>query len=474
MKHIIPSIVIALLALALPTQARAQPERYELGRRLGAFELAWDKNTDPVARKQATNAIWNVPLLTFMGQLDEAGRLFDLGRHALLADKDVSPETLWAESLFLTPVTRLVDASELELPFTLREFYRPKASLPKDAQLGLALFAGKNELTPIKQVPMEGKWPLQKRGEGDHLVHQTIRVGDKVVAQSMFKLSVVKDLKPRMHKLKQAVDGFAKKSGGIDVLTVRETFNLLTALAGRETMETDYPAARLLAEAEAAALSIQAGKTYFGGDKTGQFWLRLPSGPSSAIAVRLQAPDSIKEKKPLPLVIAMHGLGGSENMFFEAYGSGLIAKLCRERGWLLVSPRSFLGAGHSIATMIDEVNKLYPVDKTKVFIVGHSLGALQALVAAQDQPNLFAGVAMLGSGGAVKAKADLRKTPFFVSVGTADLAHLGARALADRLKKAGAKSVDYREFKDLEHLTVVRESLPDVFAFFENAAKANQ
>ena len=57
-------------------------------------------------------------------------------------------------------------------------------------------------------------------------------------------------------------------------------------------------------------------------------------------------PRGAAKGKPLPLVIALHGAGGSENMFFDAYGNGKIVDLCRKRGWLLVAPRlSFFGLG---------------------------------------------------------------------------------------------------------------------------------
>src|SRR5690606_39354128 len=42
-----------------------------------------------------------------------------------------------------------------------------------------------------------------------------------------------------------------------------------------------------------------------------------------------------------PLVIAFHGAGGEESQWLEAYGSGALAKLARERGFLLVAPRTY-------------------------------------------------------------------------------------------------------------------------------------
>ena len=34
----------------------------------------------------------------------------------------------------------------------------------------------------------------------------------------------------------------------------------------------------------------------------------------------------------MPVVVALHGAGGSENLFFEGYGAGHIVTECRKRG----------------------------------------------------------------------------------------------------------------------------------------------
>jgi len=466
-------LAVSLFFFALPGRALAQPDQYELGRRLGAFELAWEKVAGAQARKQALAVLRPVTLLMLATQFDEAGRAFDEARHALTEMKEVPPATLWAESLCVRLATRLIDAKETALPFTVQQFYKPKAAPVPDARLGLQLLAGlggKLFEVPLGQVPSEGSLPLQGASEGDHLLHITIRTGDRVAAQTLFRVSIVKDLKPRLEKLKQAVAAFGTTLGTTDQESVREICDVIDALDKKETRESDYPAARLLAEAEAAVLAINAGKSYYGGDKTGQFWLRLPNGPS-ALPVRLMAPDAVKEKKPLPLVIAMHGLVGSENLFFEAFGAGTTVKLCRERGWLLVAPHNRLLGSYSTNDVINEVAKLYPVDRNKVFVIGHSLGARQAVTAALQSPSRIAAVAAL-AGGQVKLKSDVKQVPVFIGVGTNDLAILGARGLRDNLKKAGVKTVEYREYQDFEHFVIVRESLPDVFAMFDRVAKA--
>src|SRR5262249_14666700 len=149
----------------------------------------------------------------------------------------------------------------------------------------------------------------------------------------------------------------------------------------------------------------------------------------------------VKQGKPLPLVIALHGAGSSENLFFDGYGRGGIVRLCAERGWLLLAPRTEgLAFNFPAAALVDEVNRLYPVDRKQVFVVGHSMGAMQAVRAAQDVPNLFAGVAALGGGGAVKMSPALKAVPFFIGVGTRDFLLPSAHALRESLTKAEART----------------------------------
>jgi hypothetical protein len=52
-----------------------------------------------------------------------------------------------------------------------------------------------------------------------------------------------------------------------------------------------------------------------------------------------------------------------------------------------------------------------------------------------------------------------------------DLAIAGARALHKKLAAAQLPHYRFREYPNLEHLTIVREALPDVFAFFDTIAQ---
>jgi dienelactone hydrolase len=166
-------------------------------------------------------------------------------------------------------------------------------------------------------------------------------------------------------------------------------------------------------------------------------------------------------------VVALHGLGVGADAYFEAYGAGRIVKECADRGWVLVAPEGGLAAP-PVAAILEKLAERYPLDARRVFLVGHSVGAGQALALAAT--GKFAGVAALGGGGKAAKPEAFAGLPTFVGVGDADsLALAGARALRKSL--AGAKRVTYREYEGVEHLVIVREALPDAFEVFDAAAK---
>ena len=85
-------------------------QRFELGQRLRAVEAAWDANTDAAARKRATFLLKGAVAKFFGAQPGEAARALDNARF-MLQSGDATPAKLWAESLYLKPESRLLDAA---------------------------------------------------------------------------------------------------------------------------------------------------------------------------------------------------------------------------------------------------------------------------------------------------------------------------------------------------------------------------
>ena len=468
---IIRPIFLLVFASIFSTYLCAQPIRFELGQRTRALEFAWDAQSDAEARKRATVSIKQAVTLFFALKLNEAAKNLDQARFTLRSTMPLSSEAQWAESLYVLPEARLIDRTATTLAFTVDKFYPTIDEIPKGAILKLGILnAEKIKIIdfPITNLPLQQSLPLAfaKVVDGDLTLTAKIVVGGKVLASSEQTISVVANLSQRLAALKQATENSDAKN--TDGETAKLITGFLANLEQKKTLETNLPAARLLAETENILKAQSAKQGFYGNAKSGQYWLSLATA-GTPIPVRMLAPAAVKQKKLLPLVIALHGAGGSENMFFDTYGHGMITQLCEQRGWLLVSPRGTGMKPERVAEIIEAVAKLYPVDLKRIFIVGHSMGAGQTVAASNLMPEKFAAVATLGGGQAIKTPHEgLKKLPFFVGAGSEDFGLRGAKALNESLQKADVTKLIFREYADIEHLTIVQVALKDVFDFFDS------
>jgi pimeloyl-ACP methyl ester carboxylesterase len=466
-----------VLVGSMPAPSWAQAERYELGRRLRQFELAFEQERDPAVRARAYPPMNQAVLSFFALKLGEAGRSMDQARYALQAEPP-GPTQRWADSLYLVLEPRLLDAEKSQSAFQLKAFYPTDESLPSGAMLRFELIFPDGSRRPlgepwsIKEVPLKGTLEFTKVPEGDVQLRYTVATEETRTGQvsGTIGLSFVKNLEPRLTALVTAVDGLPSAAASVEQASLRTNVQLLKTLGKAQSPETDYPAVQLLKEAEEVLAAERRREPFYGRGKSGQFWLTLLTGRTRTV-VRLMAPEAVKAGKPLPVVLALHGAGGSENMFFDTYGHGKIVELCRRRGWLLVAPRNGGFGAAPLSEVLEEVAKLYPIDNQRVYVVGHSMGAAQALMNARQTPERFQAVAALGGGRAVGVTEPMKKLAFFVGIGTKDFAYRGAKALGDALAQAQVRQFSYREYPEVEHLIIVQIALEDVFAFFEAASR---
>jgi len=206
-----------------------------------------------------------------------------------------------------------------------------------------------------------------------------------------------------------------------------------------------------------------------------QFWFHLANDEGNQV-VRMFVPtrtdgDSGNGTKTYPVVFALHGAGGSENMFFETYGAGRLIELANEKQWIVVAPRQNILAGKlglNVAQILDELSSFVPVDRNRVAIVGHSMGAAQTIAQACSHPDAIQAVVAMGGGGRVVRSEALTKVPFFVAAGSRDFGRPGATALAEQLRQAECEVV-YRDYDNVEHMVIVQAALDDATNFIEKA-----
>jgi len=469
------TIVILTASFAVAAcHCLAQEARFELGQRVRAFEIAWEQQTDATARPRAVPYLNTAVTYFFSLKLDEAARSLDQARFAIQPAPPPAT-TIWATALSLKPETRLVDRSSPTLSVSLAPFYKVEGDMLKAVAVHVSLRDGSGKEVAIAQdevgkLPWQGKLPLTAVPEGDRQLVGEIVIGKDHIRLNPQTVSAVSAPAKRLKDLEDGLGRIKAKPNTTQRATLASHLAILKSLFAKETPETNYPAARLLAESEAALKVVGNGGAYFGKARPGEFWITL-ADEHGTLPVRIMAPEAVATGKPLPLVIALHGAGGSENMFFDAYGNGKIVDLCRKRGWLLVAPRlSFFGLGMPVDHMIAKIGRLYPADNRQVFVVGHSMGAAQAINIMQQAGDPFAAVAALSGGGRIGKPGSWKQTAFLVIAGDQDFGLAGSRRLSQALRAAGTADVRFKEYKDAEHLGVVQAALPEVFTFFDEIA----
>jgi len=448
----------------------AQTQRFELGQRMIAFEKAWDAQPDVAARKRAADIARDAVSKFFSLNLTGAGQTLDEARQSLAGVDRPSAEVRFAESLFVHPEKRIFDRRTIEIPFRLEAFYRLRdgkndVPLPKNLRVRVRIGSFDGPYVAATELPTVVRWsanPKTDIPEGDYPVRLEVVLGDRLVAtHRVASISFLADAAERLRAIAEPFD--APRS--IEGLTQKSLASLLERLAEKSNEETNYPAKALLEQIEAIRKDPKA--IYYGPKRAGQFWLTLPVGESKYAQVRVMVPESLDPAKPVPLLIAMHGAGGSENLFFDGYGDGATAKLARTKGWVMVATRSGFVGAPPVGEILAELRRRYPIDPKRVYVVGHSMGAAMAVSVVAADPKTFAGVAALGGSGRFEPSEGIRDVPFFVGCGSKDFALNGARGLAAALRKAGVRRVELKEYADIEHAIIVREAIGDVVRFFE-------
>jgi predicted esterase len=250
----------------------------------------------------------------------------------------------------------------------------------------------------------------------------------------------------------------------------------------------DFNVAAEIAKAEAIVAEARGGKDPFKG-KTGDFERHyLLQGANEIMPYRVYVPKAYSASKATPLVIALHGLGGNEDGFFDNYEK-LPPRLAEQHGFLLAAPLGFrrdgfYGSGimgtsdvaarrrgeyseKDVLEVLRLMKAAYNVDDSRIYLMGHSMGAIGTWAIGSKFPQTWAAlVSFSGTGRADELAPGMKAIPQFVVHGDADntVNVSGSRNMVAALKKLNA-NVTYIEVPGGSHTDVVVPNLPKAFEF---------
>lgn len=159
----------------------------------------------------------------------------------------------------------------------------------------------------------------------------------------------------------------------------------------------------------------------------------------------LFVPDSAKDK-PSPLIILLHGSGRDGRILVDHWES-----LAKKEGIVLAGPDATVRAGWAMGAdgppllrdLIDAIKEKQAIDPRRVYIFGHSAGAIHGLKLGLLESEYFAAVAVhagaLEPEFGVYMKRAPRKIPMAIWVGTNDsfFPRAAVRATRDALNQEG-------------------------------------
>ena len=150
-------------------------------------------------------------------------------------------------------------------------------------------------------------------------------------------------------------------------------------------------------------LAIERGRNPYVGQAY-DAWRTFRGAGGALIPFRIVAPTAAAiSGSPVPVIIALHGAGGDENMFVDAYGAGALASLALNANAILITPATtpFAASPENFDSVMTVLRSEYRVNGGRVYVLGHSMGATAAARLAQLRPQQIAAVACLAGGAAV-------------------------------------------------------------------------
>ncbi len=187
----------------------------------------------------------------------------------------------------------------------------------------------------------------------------------------------------------------------------------------------------------------------------------------------MRVPAAYDARTPLPLIVYLHGFGGTPEEPFRL-PLGLVDE-AEKRGYLL---RGAAGRGDTfyrpglgeldVLEALADIRKHYGVDADRIYLMGHSMGGYGTNNIAARHPDLFAAVAPIEGTDALSLSANLRNLPWLRSPPTRTSTPRARRRTRSTTRSSAlgydATLVHYH-FKTHEYSTIY-DTLPRLFDYF--------
>lgn len=498
-------VLLSVILLAAPVAAQAPPNLALARVRYNTLKA----NTKPAgelkARLDAVDA--EIAEALRLGQTAQVRRLIARGT-ALLANREWTAKDDFDQSLVLRTDRVFVDSA---LPYTVRleQVYAPalQLSTPPAARASLRSLLAQPASAPdtrvigefrdisrdLRDAPLTMDLDLADVADGTYSLDVDVLSAPEgeTLGSVSLRLTVQKGLEARLAALMSAA-AKAPPSVRADVQFPGDYIRRIN----RGVLEPGlFDLERELTAAEAVAHAVKAGVKRAGASewvdpfagRTGGFERHyLLEAAGEIMPYRLYVPTTYDGGRAVPLVVALHGLGATEDSWMDAY-NGQLPALAEKHGYIAVSPLGYRTDGFygysygndpasrrkqelselDVMQVLARVRQDYNIDANRIYLIGHSMGAIGTWFLAAKYPTIWAALGPIAGTGNPQSVERMRHIPQFIVHGDADptVPVSGSRNMVAAMKTLGVDHV-YIEVPGGNHTDIAVPNLAAMFEFF--------
>ena len=501
LRQTITPVLLLTLATAATLSAQALPGVLALS--VGHGTLKNTARPTPEIKAQVDSLDRLIATAARLGRIAELRRLY-AHANALLTRREWTADTEFASSLVIRTGEQVVDPArrwlfrveqifapglELTRPLAARAFLRQRvpnapANTPFTTVKEIGTFDGVSR--DLRESPLLIEANLAGVADGTYNVAVEVSDSGRMLGTAALNIVVRNGLDASIARL-EAAAARAPEPVRSDLrfpVDRLRNINLSRIALGTFNVARDFAAAESLLAAVSRNRDPWAGRT---GDLKRHYLL---ASAGEVMPFRLYVPTRYSPPKPMPLIVALHGLGGTEDSFFEQYGRKL-PELAEQRGYIIAAPLGYRTDGaygvrlgvpasdpaalrarefseQDVYQVLEQVRALYKVDEQRIYLMGHSMGAIGTWALGTRTPRQWTALGAFAGVGVGANAAAMKALPHFVVHGDADATVnvSGSRTMVAGLKAAGAEVV-YVEVPGGRHNDIVEPHLAGMFDFFD-------
>jgi dienelactone hydrolase len=343
----------------------------------------------------------------------------------------------------------------------------------------------------LRESPYKFELDVHDVADGTYQLTIDVASGDKALGTATLLVNLRKGLDTLVAQLE---DGAKRAPAALkaDILFPVDRMNNVNR--GRMELRTFDPD-KDFQQAQAVLTAVKANKDPFA-KKTGDFKRHYTLDMANEIMpYHMYVPTTYDGTKAYPLIIALHGLGGTEDSFFDGYDKAF-PPLAEQHGYIVAAPLGYRvdggygwGVGNPPADIVARqsrerseadvmqvlatVRQTYKIDPSRIYLMGHSLGAIGTWLIAPKYPEIWAAIGPISGSGNAASLERISRVPEIIVHGDDDrtVNVQGSRTMVAKLKELGTE-FKYIEVPGGSHGGVPAPNFPAIFDFFDAHKKA--